>query len=247
MDSTNRYAADAARRGEPEGLVVVADHQVSGRGRRGRSWQAPPGGALLCTLLFRPRLALGDLHVLGPVVGLAALDAVRAAGVSSVSLKWPNDLVVEDRKLAGVLAEIVELPSPTASAAVVVGIGVNLSWPSGWVEDMVSDDGSSLATLATTVEEATGTAPRRDELLGSFLSRVEERYATLERGGIAALMADYRLECSTLGRLVEVTTEASKLVGRATGVADDGRLQVIAGPRTLLVDAADVVHLRNAP
>jgi len=245
VDSTNRYAADAARDGAAEGLVVVAGHQLAGRGRRGRTWLAPPGGALLCSIVFRPALDLADLHVLGPLVGLAALDAVAETAGLVARLKWPNDLVVGERKLAGVLAELVEPPTASAHAAVVVGIGLNLSWTAGF-KALLTDDGSALGERATTVEEATGTSPSRDALLDELTSALERRYAALERGGARSLMADYRAACSTIGRLVEITTPLGSFVGRATSVADDGRLAVATAAGEVLVDSADVVHLRDA-
>ncbi|HEX2040163.1 MAG TPA: biotin--[acetyl-CoA-carboxylase] ligase [Acidimicrobiales bacterium] len=119
VDSTNRYLLDEAREGAPEGVVAVADHQTAGRGRLGRRWEAPPGSALLCSVLLRPGLPTERLHLATAVVALAAAEACeRVAGVRP-EVKWPNDLLLGDRKLAGVLAEA-ELP------AVVVGIGVNL-------------------------------------------------------------------------------------------------------------------------
>src|SRR4051812_27340870 len=108
--------------GAPEGLAAVADHQTAGRGRLGRAWVAPPGASLLLSVLFRPDLAPERLHLTTAAVALAAAEACEAvAGVLPV-LKWPNDLLVGDRKLAGVLAES-RLP------AVVVGIGLNVNWP----------------------------------------------------------------------------------------------------------------------
>lgn len=117
VDSTNRYLLDEARAGAPEGVVAVADHQTAGRGRLGRTWEAPPGAALLCSVLLRPALPVERLHLAVAVVSLAAKDAL--GGVPA--LKWPNDLLLGDLKLAGVLAEA-DLP------AVVVGIGINVTW-----------------------------------------------------------------------------------------------------------------------
>ena len=117
LDSTNRYLLDEARAGAPEGVVAVADHQTAGRGRLGRTWEAPPGAALLCSVLLRPALAVERLHLAVAVVALAARDALGGLP----SLKWPNDLLLGEQKLAGVLAEA-DLP------AVVVGIGINVTW-----------------------------------------------------------------------------------------------------------------------
>ena len=106
IDSTNRYLLDEARRGAPDGVVAVADHQSAGRGRLGRSWEAPPGSNLLLSVLLRPDLPVGDRHLASAAVALAAAEAVDAVTGVRVGIKWPNDLLGPDgRKLAGVLAE----------------------------------------------------------------------------------------------------------------------------------------------
>src|SRR5437763_9636755 len=122
LDSANRHALELARQGVPEGLVVVADHQTAGRGRLGRSWEAPPGSSLLMSVLLRPSLAPERLHLTTVAVALAAADACEEVAGFRPALKWPNDLVVDDRKLGGILAEV---PEP---GAVVVGLGLNVLW-----------------------------------------------------------------------------------------------------------------------
>src|SRR5947208_2273673 len=123
LDSTNRWLLDEARAGAAEGLVVVADHQTAGRGRLGRTWVAPPGSSLLVSVLFRPR-SLETGHLLTTAVAVAACDACEGVAGVAPDLKWPNDLLVGDRKLGGVLAE-------AEGAAIVVGLGLNVNWPAG--------------------------------------------------------------------------------------------------------------------
>src|SRR5580692_10569135 len=141
IDSTNRYLLDAARAGAPEGAVAVADYQRAGRGRLGRRWEAPPGSNLLVSVLLRPRLAVEELHLCTVAVALAASAACEQGAGVVPDLKWPNDLMVGDRKLGGILAEA--LPAGTSAAdaddgtgrgstnapAVVVGLGLNVGWP----------------------------------------------------------------------------------------------------------------------
>src|ERR1700731_1016213 len=103
--STNAVAMEMARAGAPEGLVVVADHQTAGRGRLGRSWESPPGASLLASILLRPVLPPARLALCAGAVALAAADACAALTGVEPRLKWPNDLVVGGRKLAGILAE----------------------------------------------------------------------------------------------------------------------------------------------
>lgn len=142
IDSTNRYLADAARAGAPEGAAVLADRQTAGRGRLGRRWLDVPGGSVLCSMLFRPPLEPGRWHLIGWAVAVAARQAIVEVTGVDVEFKWPNDLVVADRKLAGVLGETVP-PS-----GLVVGIGVNCNWPSGRPPE-------EIASLATSLERET--------------------------------------------------------------------------------------------
>src|SRR4051794_7575214 len=120
IDSTNRYLLECAADGEPEGVVAVADEQTAGRGRLDRSWIAPPGAALLVSGLLRPRLPVERLHLVTLAAALAAIDSVTVLSGAEARLKWPNDVVVDDRKLAGILAE------SDGAGAIVVGMGLNV-------------------------------------------------------------------------------------------------------------------------
>jgi len=237
IDSTNRYLMDEARRGAAAGLVAVADHQSAGRGRLGRRWEAPPGSALLASVLLRPELAPDDLYLCTALVALAGADAcVETAGVAP-ELKWPNDLLVGDRKLGGVLAEWDPgAPGGTpSSVAVVVGIGINLDWP--------GPEGAGGVSLAEVADP-----PRRDDLLTVLLERVATRYGSLgDEVGRAALAAELQVRCSTVGRRVRVELSAGRLVGQAVGLDACGRLLVDGDDgRRHGIAAGDVVHLRSA-
>jgi BirA family biotin operon repressor/biotin-[acetyl-CoA-carboxylase] ligase len=120
LDSTNRLAAELARAGAPDGVVIGADHQTAGRGRRGRSWESRPGASLLVSVILRPAPALVTL-----AAGVAAAEACEAVAGVEVGLKWPNDLLLEGVKLGGILSELV-------GDAAIVGLGLNLAWaPAG--------------------------------------------------------------------------------------------------------------------
>ena len=116
VDSTNRVAADLARGGAADGLVVVADHQTAGRGRRGRRWESGPGTSLLVSVVLRPVPALVTL-----AAGVAAAEACAAVAGAGVRLKWPNDVMADEGKLGGILSELV-------GDAAIVGLGMNLGW-----------------------------------------------------------------------------------------------------------------------
>jgi BirA family biotin operon repressor/biotin-[acetyl-CoA-carboxylase] ligase len=242
-DSTNQVAAERARAGAPDGLVVVADTQSAGRGRQSRRWASPPNGALLCSVLFRPDLPIDQVHHLTAIVALAARGACERFGAPSVSLKWPNDLVAVTGKLAGVLAELVIAVPP----AVVVGIGCNLFWPAGWPPH---DDATGLAELisdAITLEQLSGARVDRDEFLEVFLDLLDELYAVLRGpGGPSKVIGEYRRACSTIGASVRVDTPTGQLFGVARDVNDDGSLELEVDGQLRSVKVADVVHLRAA-
>ncbi len=224
IDSTNRYLLDEARAGAAAGLVVVADHQTAGRGRLGRSWVAPPGASLLVSLLLRPTIPVDRRHVLVMTAGLAMAEAVEAETGVIAGLKWPNDLLVGDRKLAGILAE-------AAGDALVVGIGVNIEWHE------VPDE---LRAIATACNLEGGRATTREAVLAAFLDGYSARLTDLARA-----REDYEARLLTLGRRVRVEQIDGVLTGVARGVDASGRLLLDHDDGTQSsVSVGDVVHLR---
>ncbi len=178
--STNTVALAAGAAGEPEGYVVVADHQTAGRGRLDRAWVAAPGTGLLVSVLLRPAPATAHLAV-SALACAAAAACERVAGVSP-SLKWPNDLVVGDRKLAGVLAE-----TSGNVACVVVGLGLNVHAPTDRPPEIVAVDLDALA----------GRRVPRGDVLDALLMELGWRYEHLDR-----VLDEYRRRCSTIGSRV---------------------------------------------
>lgn len=234
--STNADLLELARAGAPEGIVLVADHQTAGRGRAGRRWVAPPGSSLLVSVLLRPPGTVPHAHHLTAVVAVAASDACwEVAGVRP-RLKWPNDLVVDDRKLGGILAESVTAGGRLG--AVVVGLGCNLNWP--------AEMPAELAGTATALNHLTGAEVDRRALLVRFLLRLDEHYGALcEPGGWRGVVLNERRLSATLGREVEVELPGGEVVrGRAVEIGDDGALLVEQGSSLRRITVGDVVHLR---
>jgi BirA family transcriptional regulator, biotin operon repressor / biotin---[acetyl-CoA-carboxylase] ligase len=226
LDSTNRYLLDEARRGASEGLVAVANYQTAGRGRRDRSWVAPPGASLLVSVLLRPSLPPERTPLVSMACGVALADAVARVCGFTPGLKWPNDLVVRDRKLAGILTE-------ADGDAVVVGAGVNVDW---------RDFPPELGETATACNLESGRPVDRRALLDSFLEELDDRYADL-----AGVVAEYRARLATLGRRVRVERSDGDVVGRAVGVGDAGELWVERDDGAVVdVHVGDVIHLRDA-
>jgi len=250
--STNADLLLEARAGAPEGLVLVADHQTAGRGRRGRSWLAPAGSALLASVLLRPQRAGGATALLSPATALAVRDACAAAG-ADVHLKWPNDVIAtapREAKLAGVLAEL--QAGPDGEVAVVAGFGVNLrsqaALASAVAADTATEPGSGFAPLPPVALDAiTEHAPHRNELLVSVLLRLDAWYRRLrEPAGERDLLEEIRRHSATLGRHVRVLTPGGTVAGRAEDLTADGHLVVVTGAGPTTVTAGDCHHLRSA-
>lgn len=225
--STNDEALRLAREGAPDGTVVVADVQTAGRGRLGRGWWAEPGTALLASWVVRPQVPPDRWPALSLVAGVAAAGALARTCGLEVRLKWPNDLVVGERKLGGILAEA------EVARFVVIGLGVTVS---------KTEFPPDLAGTATSVEAAGGRSPGRPALIAAIL----EAFAS-ECMDLAGALARYRDRCSTLGRRVRVErAAAAPLEGLARDVDESGALIVVTLDGDVAVASGDVVHLRDA-
>jgi BirA family biotin operon repressor/biotin-[acetyl-CoA-carboxylase] ligase len=217
--STNDVAKDLAAQGAPEGTVVVADEQTAGRGRLGRRWMAPPSACLLCSLLFRPKLSLHQANRLTMLCSLAVADAVKEIVGLQISLKWPNDLIVQSttwKKLSGVLTEA-GMTRHVAGAQldfVVVGIGINVN--------VTPEALPNLAPDATSILAETGQKVDRVVLLSALLAGIERWYEALQAG--ESPHQEWAARLATLGRSVNVTTADGVLTGVAESVDEDGAL-----------------------
>jgi BirA family biotin operon repressor/biotin-[acetyl-CoA-carboxylase] ligase len=234
--STNALVADRARAGAPEGLVILAEHQTAGRGRLDRTWETPPRTGLTFSVLLRPTVPAASWPWLPLVTGYAVAAALHDCGFPA-AVKWPNDILVADRKVAGILVERVDTPSGPAA---VVGIGINVGMT---VDELPVPEATSLA-----IE---GETPDRTDLLRSVLDNLWDDYVEWRDGGEAAaarLAAAYGAACATIGRDVAVALPGGEsLVGRAVAIEADGSLLVEqpSGERRR-VSAGDVVHVRDA-
>ncbi|NBE81373.1 biotin--[acetyl-CoA-carboxylase] ligase [Micromonospora rubida] len=251
--STNADVAEAAQAGEPEGLVVVAERQTAGRGRRGRAWQSPPRAGLATSVLLRPGEAVAErgwppapasgYGWLPLLAGVALVETVTRLAELDAALKWPNDLLVGDAKCAGILAEAVPGPAPDRPTAVVLGIGLNVTLGAAELPE------NPTGLPATSLKLAGAAATDRDPLLRALLRSLADWYDRWRSAGGDALASGlrdaYLAACGTVGRPVRVLLPGGdEVTGTATGVDPDGQLVVDtpAGPRALA--AGDVLHLR---
>ena len=232
--STN---ADLLSCGGPEGQVLVAESQTAGRGRMGRSWVSAPGASLTFSVLLHPVSVPASRRGWLPLLtGAAVASAVRdVSGVAAV-LKWPNDVLVGPRKLAGILAE-------QSGDAVVIGIGMNVATPADALP-------VSPAGLPATSLLAEGASVSREDLLAGILRGLERRYKAFRDDpdpGRTGLLAEYRALCATLGRSVRVELPGGGVLsGAAEDIDADGRLLVVpaSGAPPVAVSAGDVIHVR---
>ena len=229
--STNADVAAAAGADEAQGLVVVAEHQDAGRGRLDRQWSSPPRAGLTFSLLLRPPAPRHTWSWLPLLVGVALRRAVEEVTEVEAVLTWPNDLLVGDRKLAGILAEV-------HGDAVVVGVGLN-----------VSTRAEELLPTATSLLLAEATVTDRDTLLRSALRTIGSYYDSwcLRGGDGADLRREYVERCATIGSAVRVTLTAGTVIeGVATGIAEGGALEVETADGRHTVSSGDVEHVRRA-
>jgi BirA family biotin operon repressor/biotin-[acetyl-CoA-carboxylase] ligase len=241
--STNADLLARAAAGAPEGVVLAAEEQTSGRGRMGRSWVSPPRAALTFSLLVRPGTVSPARRGWLPLLaGVSVAAAVRAAAGVDARLKWPNDVLAGPAKLAGILAE-------AAGDAVVVGIGLNVSTEPAELPPPGPTPGGALpATSLGVLGAANGD---RERLLTEILAAFEHWYQAWRQAGgdpdRCGLRGEYTRLCATIGRRVRVELPGDQLLsGLAVGVDPDGRLLVRVSPADaeVAVAAGDVVHLR---
>jgi BirA family transcriptional regulator, biotin operon repressor / biotin---[acetyl-CoA-carboxylase] ligase len=244
--STNSDLLRLAADGAPQGLVIAAQAQTAGRGRQGRIWQNRPGAALTFSVLLRPRRVPQSARGWMPLLaGIATVAAVRSASGVDARLKWPNDILVGDGKLTGILAE------QTTGDAIVVGIGLNVR---GGVGDLP-------VPTATSLELHGAGQTDRNELLAEILHRLERwylRWAEPASGGPAparpgdadacGLRPEYLRQCATIGRIVKIALPGGRsLDGTAIDVDGNGCLIVRNEAGVLVpISAGDVIHVRLA-
>lgn len=214
IDSTNRRALEWAADGAPDGALVIAQEQTAGRGRLGRRWHAPPGSALLLSLVLRPDMSPAQAQRATMLCSLGALEAIQAVAGVKAQVKWPNDIVIAGRKAGGILTELVA--EGRALRHVVVGMGLNVNLDTSLLPDVMVP-ATSLMTEAHRMVS-------RTELLCGLLEGIERRYRALASGW--SPHEEWRAHLATLGTAVRVGTPGEVLEGEAVDVDPDGALIV---------------------
>ncbi len=225
LDSTNDEAKRRADAGADAGLLVIAEEQTAGRGRRGRAWESMRGEGLFMSLLLRPDIPPERAPMLTLVMGLAVRDALAEACDVDARIKWPNDIVTDERKLCGILSEMNS--EKRTVHHVVIGVGINMyqqTFP------------EVLEQTATSIARQTGQLVDRDELVAMCMCRFEEDYATfLATRDMSGLMERYNAHLVNRGRDVRILDDSGEVSGMARGINARGELLVDTadGPRAV--------------
>lgn len=225
-DSTSSVLMARAEAGAPSGSVVICENQTAGRGRRGRNWIAPASGSLAFSMLWRFVPGSRPPMGLSLTVGVAVARALESLGLRGATLKWPNDVLLERRKLAGILVELA--PSRNRSVAVVIGIGVNLALPEDFPEDIA----------ATDLASGLGQLPSRPQVLAALLRELVIALDRFQSGGFAALRDAWLARHAHQDQPVRLMDEHTPtLEGLCRGVDEDGALllETEAGLSRILV------------
>ncbi len=225
VDSTQTVAFALAERGATDRTVVVADQQASGRGRRGRVWQAPARTSLLASILVRSRLPQALLAALSPTTAVATAEALRRVAPLEPRLKWPNDVLVGGRKIAGILLESRAVAS--SEPVLVIGVGINLGQ---------REFPPELAGRATSVALETGHAVDRETMLAALLEEFDAWRARLEGEGFGPVRERWKSLSDTIGRHVTV----DGVSGTATDLDGDGALLIDVGDGVRRVIAGEI-------
>lgn len=227
-DSTNAQLLRDAAAAAPALSICLAEMQSAGRGRRGRSWISPLGANVYFSLLQRCAGGMGTLSGLSLVAGVALAQALEDCGAAGIGLKWPNDVVVDGRKLAGILVEAGgEFLGPCFA---VIGIGINLRLP----------DGVDTGQLATDLARTCAELPSRNFVVARVAARLVAALDRFETGGFGAFAQDYAVRDVLAGRTVRVHAAQGVRDGIADGVDARGALRVRHGATLAIYDSADV-------
>ena len=234
-DSTNRVALELGFAGEPEGTVVMAEEQTAGRGRAGRTWYSERGAGLYFTLLLRPRLSPAQAPLLTMLAGISAQAAIQAQTSLAAELKWPNDLMVEGKKIGGILTEM--HAEANALRFVIIGMGLNVNQEKFPAE---------LSGMATSIRKECGRLTYRLELLVRLLAQFESDYKRFLREGSNFVVDRFQsLSSFANGRRVRVDNGVESYVGTTAGLSPEGLLLVSRENGTVVtVIAGDVTEVR---
>ena len=217
VGSSNDVAFEMAVKGSPEGTVVIADSQTKGRGRLQRKWISPPGMNLYVSIILRPEIPSNNAPLLTLITSIALSETIRDYGADP-RIKWPNDLLINRKKVAGILTQM--QPKGDVVDFVVIGVGVNLNMS----RQIIRDEMGEIGEIATSILEATGGTVDRAQFAASFLMALEHWYFLFKKEGSGYILNEWKKRWGELNKRIQVRLNGKVIEGIAFGVDDAGHL-----------------------
>lgn len=237
VESTNLLAVELAQGDAPEGVVVLADQQLSGRGRGSRSWHSPAGVGIYCSVILRPQVEPEKGQLITLMAGVSIAKAIERQTELSPRVKWPNDVLINDKKVAGILLEA--RVSGARIGYAVIGFGINANNGRGDLPEDIRANASSLRMeLKKTVD--------RGALVIEIFSELEKLYHNFQRGDFSVILEQWRHYSSTLGQRVRIWRKDKATEGLAFDLTENGGLLVtLAEGKQIVFHAGDIEHLKT--
>ena len=235
LSSTQSVLKELAKKGAPEGSLVLGETQTAGRGRTTRSWSSPPGKGLYFSVLLRPSLPPGHVQLLNLVAGVAVSRGIKECTSLTCDLKWPNDVLYRNKKICGILSEAASDSDSIRYA--VVGIGVNVNTPNAAFPPTIRGTALSLFDIL-------GRPLSRKTLLLAIYRNFMKEYHSIISVRAKAFLDSYRTFCSTLGKEISLFSQGEPLQGKAQDVTEEGSLILLVDGEKRIFHSGDVCHLR---
>ena len=215
IDSTNSLAKEYAKNNAQEGLVIVADSQTKGRGRMGKSWHSPPKTGIYLSILLKPNLKHDQLSLITLLAGVSAISTINEFSHQDATLKWPNDILINNKKICGLLCETTQ--KKNNSFYVIIGIGINVNQLPGQFPD-------SLKKTATSLRIVNGSPVDRLTVIRSLLTTLDHEYQLFLAEGKSSVIKKWKLHTDLFGKRVAVKRGSIMITGTATNLDESGRL-----------------------
>lgn len=244
LPSTNSFALDLVQHHPPHGTLIIADHQSSGRGRLDRKWFSPSRANIYGSLILRSRKFIPEITRVPLMAGLAISQILERYSIHPVRLKWPNDILIQGKKVGGVLCETAGLG--TNDQAIILGFGINVNLE---VDHFPPD----LQKTATSLRITCGRKVDRHTLIAEMVQILETRYLHTSNSASHQWKKEYEEKCETIGQMIQANLPGGRSIeGKAVGIGAEGQLQILTEQNhgnkdltTLQITSGDIVHLRQ--
>lgn len=235
VDSTQSFATNIAKSQNEFGAVIIAESQTLGKGRLGRQWVSPKGGVWLSVIL-QPKFDISKITLIPFAVAIALSNAIEKSLKIKTELKWPNDLTIRGKKVAGIIIDA-SIES-TRIESIVVGVGINFKIKPKEIEHRIKQKGNFYGVETLVRDDKT----KPVKLVKAFLEELEDILQELERGKAQSIIAQWTKKSSTIGRQITVNSSGTKTTGKAIRLDRDGTLVIKSGTKTRWITSGDISH-----